>query len=156
MSIYMLNRTRVIGFQSWPFRSEKSYAFFLKFWLWRQVPEKWQVTRDFTLWFILSWGIDHREKNKKTWFEKITSRNYDHPISHCGLYTAELIGLHINQVWMFHFILFKLSSVRGLICLRIRKAHISVFREDQKSVYLHKDFWTLRRSRVVCFMRNII
>ncbi len=55
-----------------------------KFWLWRQVPEIWQVTRGFMLWFFLSKGIVNRIKGSKTKFGRNTSRNFVHPISHCA------------------------------------------------------------------------
>jgi hypothetical protein len=41
------------------------------------------------LWFFLSWGIDYRIKNAKTKFEKFTSSNFCHPISHCVLEPLE-------------------------------------------------------------------
>ncbi len=78
------NRTWDIWIQSWPFRSRKRPCFSTKYWLWRQVPEKWEVTRGFMVWFFLSWGIDYRKKNKKTKFGRITSWNFVHPISHCA------------------------------------------------------------------------
>jgi hypothetical protein len=43
------NRTRDIGFQSWRFRSQSRLGVPPMFWLWRQVPENWQVTRGFML-----------------------------------------------------------------------------------------------------------
>ncbi len=45
--------------------------------------ENQQVTRGFMYWFFLSWGIDYRIKTSKTKFERITSRTFNHPISHC-------------------------------------------------------------------------
>jgi hypothetical protein len=77
------SRTRDISFQSWPFRSQSKLTFSHKFSLWGQVPEKWQVTRDFMLQLFLSWGIDYWIKNKKSKFGRITSRNFVHPISLC-------------------------------------------------------------------------
>ncbi len=77
------SRTQDIGFQSWPLRSQKRLTFSLKFWLWRQVPENWQATRDFMLWFFLSWGINYRTKNSKTKSKRMTSWTFNHPISHC-------------------------------------------------------------------------
>jgi hypothetical protein len=79
------NRTRVTGLQNWPFRIQKRPTFSLKFWLWTQVPENWGKTRGFMLFLVLSWGIDYRKKSSETWFGRITSWNYVHPISHCGL-----------------------------------------------------------------------
>ncbi len=46
--------------------------------------ENWQVTGGFWLWLFLSWGINYRIKNAKTKFEKFTSSNFCHPISHCA------------------------------------------------------------------------
>ncbi len=66
------SRTRDISIQSWPFRSRKRPRVSLKFWLWRSVPEKWQVTRGFMLWFFLNWSIDYQIKNSKTKFGRIT------------------------------------------------------------------------------------
>ncbi len=60
-----MNRARDIGVQSWPFRSQKIARFSPKIWLWRQVPENWQVTRGFILWLFLSWSIDYRTKIQK-------------------------------------------------------------------------------------------
>jgi hypothetical protein len=88
MSIYAEqnpNRTRDICFQNWPFRNQKWLTVFLKFSLWRRVPENWQVTRGFMLWSFLSWGIDYRNKSSETKFGRITSWTFNHPISHCAL-----------------------------------------------------------------------
>jgi hypothetical protein len=46
-------------------RKEIQFHKFYKFWLWRQVPENWQFTRGFMLWFFLSWGMDYRIKSEK-------------------------------------------------------------------------------------------
>ncbi len=79
------NRTRDISFQSWRFRSQSRLGVPPMFWLWGQVPKKWQVTRGFWLWFFLSWGIYYWKKSSETKFERITSRNFYHPISHCAM-----------------------------------------------------------------------
>ncbi len=78
------NRTRDISFQSWPCRSQKRNTISLKFWLWRQVPENWQLTRGFPVWFFLSWGIDYRIKS-----EKAKCGSFNHPIFHCVLGTHQ-------------------------------------------------------------------
>ncbi len=80
-----LNRSWDIWFQSWLFRNQKRLLFSPKFWLWRQVQENWQVKRGFMVWFFLSWGIDCRIETWKYRFGRITSRNFNHPISHCVL-----------------------------------------------------------------------
>ncbi len=80
-----LNKTRDICAQSWPCRRQENLTFSLNFWLWRQVPEKWQVTRGFILWLFRSWGIDCQIRNLKAKFGRITSWTFDHPISHCEL-----------------------------------------------------------------------
>ncbi len=78
------NRTRAISIQSWPLCWQKRLGDSPKFSLWRQVPENWQVTRGFLLWFFLSWSIDYRIKSEKTKSERSTFLNFNHPISHCG------------------------------------------------------------------------
>jgi hypothetical protein len=91
-----LNRSWDIWLQSWPCRSQKWETLSLLFWLWRQVPENWQLTRDFMLWCFLSWGIDYRIKSEKTKSGRITSWNFVHPISHCALQPGFLWNIFQN------------------------------------------------------------
>jgi hypothetical protein len=65
-------------------RKEIQFLKFYKFWLWRQVPENWQVTRGFPVWFFLSWGIDCWTKDAKC-----GCGSFNHPISHCVLGTLQ-------------------------------------------------------------------
>ncbi len=74
------NQSGDISFQSWPCCSKRRNTISLKFWLWRPVPENWQVTRGFPVWFFLSWGIDYRIKS-----EKAKCGCFNNPISHCVL-----------------------------------------------------------------------
>jgi hypothetical protein len=64
------NRTWDMCLQSWSCRSQRRETFSLKFWLWRQVPKKWQITRGFMFWRFLSWGIDYRTEIFKSCFEE--------------------------------------------------------------------------------------
>ncbi len=57
-------------------RKEIQFLKFYKFWLWRQEPENWQLTRGFPVWFFLSWGIDYWIKS-----EKSKCGTFNHPIS---------------------------------------------------------------------------
>ncbi len=108
MSIYMLNKIRtepeIFGFQSWPLCWQKRSTDSTNFWLWRQVPENWQVTRGFMLWLFLSWGIDYWTKNAKTKSGKFTFWNFCHPISHCAFAFMDeflFISKSLGIFWIF-------------------------------------------------------
>ncbi len=98
-----MNRARDIGVQSWPFRSQEIARFSPKIWLWRQVPENWQVTMGFILWLFLSWSIDYRTKNPKIWFGRMTSWTFGHPISHCAFrYSHPWNAIFFwREIWIF-------------------------------------------------------
>ncbi len=44
-----------------------TYTISPKFWLWRQVPEKWQVTRGFMVWLFLEYWLLNKKEENKIW-----------------------------------------------------------------------------------------
>jgi hypothetical protein len=133
MSIYVYvkqipNRTRDICFQSWPCRcrSQRSGTLSLNFWLWRKVSKNWQVTRGFMFWRFLSWGIDYRTENFKSWFWRITFWIYP-------FWTTLFPSV---SKWVHHFDLLGLISKNF-----IRKPIFSIFKIILVTIWQFFIYW---------------